>query len=503
MNIYLLGLIVPTLSFCLLIWPRIIKRYFGIDTWRWMFFADYVRKHKKLPEESSDKRYVVNSVYGYPPVLIYFLSFFPKKFLEKYQFIFSPSFDFINNFLVFFVSLKISGDIKTAIIAQIIAALVPIVTTEASNLNTRILSMLIFNVSFSTLILFTITHQSPWLAISAITLFILFFTHRFGTQTYLVSIIGFTIMEQNIFYTLYFTLIFGLVYLIGGKLYKAILNEHIACLKFWVGQTDDRFAHQIKGLINKTKREDFVQRAYRLSFENPILFALATNPWSALLMLLVINYSFSLISLSSSLTPNYISKLVIWGGTLFVWGVLVLSIKWLKNFGDGQRYLGYSVIPTALIIASFVSPLINQYGLISYFGFSIIALSMLCLIIFLQYKTVILDRPRSITKGVWDVIKYINTHNPTKITLAMFPQQMGDALLYFTKCKILTSDTLIGLKELADFYPILRKPMNEIIKKYKITHIYFDRNYVELKELKLKNYKILIDSDNYVLLKVE
>ena len=84
----------------------------------------------------------------------------------------------------------------------------------------------------------------------------------------------------------------------------------------------------------------------------------------------------------------------------------------------------------------------------------------------------------------------------------MFPQQMGDALLYFTRCKILTSDTLIGLNKLADFYPVLKKPMSEIIKKYKITHVYFDRNYVELEELKLKKYKILVDSDNYVLLKV-
>src|SRR3972149_8753027 len=113
MNIYLLGLIVPTLSFCLQIWPRLIKRYFGVDTWKWLFVADYVRKHKKLPAEST-KRYIANSVYGYPPLIILLLSLFPKKFLERFQFICSPFFDFINNYLIFQFAFILFNDFKYA-----------------------------------------------------------------------------------------------------------------------------------------------------------------------------------------------------------------------------------------------------------------------------------------------------------------------------------------------------------------------------------------------------
>ena len=40
---YLIGFIVPILAYFLRIWPRIINRYFGVDTWRWLYFADYLR----------------------------------------------------------------------------------------------------------------------------------------------------------------------------------------------------------------------------------------------------------------------------------------------------------------------------------------------------------------------------------------------------------------------------------------------------------------------------
>lgn len=501
MNIFILGLIVPLLSFLLDVWPRLFKRYFGVDTWRWLFFAEYIRKHKRLPKESP-KQFMVTFAFGYPPVILFFLSLFPKKFLEKYQFLFSPVFDLINNYFTFLIALEFSRDFLTAIVAQVATALVPLTVIEASNLNSRRLGVFIFNISFSTLLLFTITSQPVWIIISSISLFILFFTHRFGIQTYLVVVICFTLLERNIFYSLYFLGMFILVYVCGGKLYKAIFREHIECLKFWAGRTEYRFAHQVRGLSKQTTRNDFIQTAYNLSTRNPIFFDFVSNPW--LIWVLIISlFGLFNIHVASTLNILVVDKMQIWIWTLFVWSVLVLWGKELQIFGDGQRYIGYCVLPTALVIGSFYSSLLHTFGTSFYLVSSITTLLILCFTVFLQYKTVIRDRSRSITKGVWDVINYINAHNPTKSNLAMFPQQMGDAILYFTTCRILTSDTLTGLKDLADFYPVLKKPMSEIAKKYRINYIYLDRNYVTLEELKLERYKIVVESNDYVLLRIE
>lgn len=498
---YLWGLIVPILSFVLQIWPRLIKRYFGVDTWRWLLFATYVRRYKTLPQESP-KQFIVKSVFGYPPLIIFFLSLFPKKFLENYQFIFSPFFDLLNNYLIFIAALILSADIKTAIVAQIITALTPIIVIEASNLNSRILSYLIFTASFFPLIMYSLKGEILYLAIAAIGLFTLFFTHRFAIQAYLVSVIGFTIFERSVFYLLFFTAVFGLVYLIGGKLYKTILKEHLASLRYWADKIDYRFAHQFRRLSSNKKSTDFIQQVYDLSTKSPLAYIIGNNPWLLALLPILVNLHLSLVSVASTLNFIVLTKLEIWVLSLLAWTILVLSIKPLRIFGEGQRYLEYCVLPIALIIGSYISPLLSQHQQVSYLLFSLVAASMLLLIVYLQYKAIVLDRARSVTKDVWQIIRHINNHGGGKIRLAMFPLQLGDAILYFTKCSILTSDLYSGLRELDDLFPVLKKPLKEIIKKYKINHIFFDRNYVTLKELKLKKFKILLDVNNFVLLKV-
>ena len=169
MNEYFYGFLITIFSFFLQIWPRIINRYFGVDTWRHLMYANYVRKHKCFPKEIND-RYVVTGPYGYPPVIIKILSLFPKVFNEKYQFIFSPAFDFLHNYLIFVAALLITKDLTIAIFAQIIATLTPLVVIEASNLNTRVISYLIFSLSFFSLILFSVNHSITAIATASIVL---------------------------------------------------------------------------------------------------------------------------------------------------------------------------------------------------------------------------------------------------------------------------------------------------------------------------------------------
>lgn len=500
-QIYFLALVVPLLSFSLQIWPRIIKRYFGVDTWRWLFFADYLRTHKALPKKSP-KQYIVSSIFGYPPVTIILLSLFPKKLLEKYQFIFSPFFDLLNNYLIFVAAFIFSSSVITAIVAQAVAALIPIIVIEASNLNSRILSYFIFTASFFPLMLYSLNGEIIYLVVAASSLFVLFFTHRFAIQAYIVCIIGFTLAEKNPFYILFFSTIFVLVNLIGGKVYRAILREHISALKYWADKIDYRFAHQFRGQSSQRKESDFIQQIYSLSTKNPLAYIIGNNPWLLVLLPLLINIDFSFVLLVSSVDIVILRKLEIWVVSLLVWTVLVLSIKKLRIFGEGQRYLEYCVLPIATIIGSYILPLFSQFGFISYIVFSIIVVGMVILIAYLQYKAIVLDRARSITKDVWEIIEYLNKNGGSKIRLAMFPLQLGDAILYFTKSSILTSDLYSGLSKLSDLFPVLEKPLSQILKKYKINHIFFDRTYVELEELKLKKYKVLIERNNFVLLKV-
>lgn len=501
MNLYLYGLIVPVFSFFLQIWPRLINRYFGIDTWRHLMYANYVRKYKKFPKEIRDK-YLVVGPYGYPPVIIKILSFFPKSFNEKYQFIFSPIFDFLHNYFIFLASTMIFKNLTAAISAQIVAALTPLVVIEASNLNTRAISYLIYSLSFFPLLLFTQTHSVLWLALAFIGLILLFYTHRFAIQAYLFCAVGLSIVERNPLYLIFFLTAFATVYVLGGEFYKAILNEHLALLNFWRKNIDFRFAHQFRGNVKPRLIKDFVFKIYNLSFKSPFVYVVGNNPWLGIYFLgFLLPYIYNPFSGMIINAPMTL-KLNLWIITLLMSSILILSVKGLRFLGEGHRYLEYAVLPMSILLGSYFSVLYGKYGIISILAFIVLCISMLVVIVFLQKRTIVADRGRTIGSELWEIINYLNKNVGKKVRLAVFPISLGDAMMYFLKGRVLTSDSIFGQIKLG-ILPVIKEPFYNLVVKYSLNHVLIDQTYVSINELRLKNKKIVKNINNYILLKVQ
>lgn len=498
---YIFGLLIPILLFSLEVWPRIINRYFGIDTWRHLMYANYIRTHKRLPTSITD-RYLIISPYGYPPAILIFLALFPKRFTERYQFIFSPLFDFIHNYLIFFATLFITHNLLAALIAQTIVALIPVSIIEASNLNTRVLSYLVFTSSFFPLLLFVTTNSYIWLAIAFSMLYLLFFTHRFALQMYLFGVVGFSIIEKNPFYILFFLFTFIFVYVTGRKIYKAILAEHLGILTFWRKNYPLRFAHQFRGIPKKNDYYDFVQKVYLLSTKSPIIYILGNNPWIILFVTFLIGAYFNVFSSSMIFEYAMVTKLVIWTMLSFLAATLTLCFKQLYFIGEGHRYLEYGIFPMSIVLGIFFAFFIKILGLYVVLSMVLLFVVMLGGIIFIQIKTILRDRSRTITSGLWEIIEYLNKKDGTNVRLVVFPFTLTDALVYFLKGRLLATDSGKGLVLLRDIFPIIRLPFPEVIRKYNLNYILFDENYVTLKELKLKKYTIVKHIEGYYLLKV-
>jgi hypothetical protein len=499
---FVLSFIVPIFSFLLQVWPRLINRYFGIDTWRHLLLADYVRKYHRIPEV-LEKQYIhASGNPGYPPVIYLILSIFPKKFAEKYQFIFAPIFDALQNLCIFWFAYLATKDVTTAITAQIIAALTPVAVIEASNLSTRTLSYLVFSLSFIPLVLFTLTNSIIWIVPAFIMLVIMMFTHKFGLQAYLFTTIGMSIALKDPFYILFFLSSFIIVYLFLGKVYRPIFHEHKSILTFWIKNIDNRFIHQFRGHQKSTQVSDFVQKIYLLAFKNPFIYLIGNNPW---IIIFVSIFVFSFLQpnaiKSTIINPLLFNDLLAWALVLIAFGGIILLIKQLRFLGEGNRYLEYCIVPLSIIIASYIPSLIHMYGLT--FEITAVLLLLIFLVgnIYIQIKVILKDRMRSITPELWDCISVINKYGKGA-RVAMFPLQFGDALTYFTNGKVLTTYNNEGLAFIEDIYPIVKKPMKDIIKKFNINFILFHENYVTLKELKLTKYKIAVNKNGFILLQV-
>ncbi len=501
MNLYLIGILIPVLSFFLQVWPRFKNRYFGVDPWHHLMVADYIRKHRRLPVSFTDK-YVIPGPYGYPPFLFFILAIFPKKFTDRYQFIFSPIFDALHSYLIFFAAYLLSGNLVVAISAQIIAALTPVIVLEASILNARVLSYLFFSLSFFSLLLFSVNGDLLWLAIAGIVLFILFFTHKFGIQVYVFSAVAFSLVERNPLYVGFFLLMFGLTVVLGGKRYRLIFNEHIDALKYWIKNGDNRFVHQFRNTQKDSKERQFVDRLFLLSQRLPFASIFGESPMLFVFLVLLIVKNFNLLTIQSAIPDLFLNKLILWIITLSVVGLLILSIKKLRFVGEGYRYIEFVIFPLSIFLGSYVPFLLNNYGTIFIQIVSITIAVFLLGIIFLQRKVILHDRNRSITEEKWEIINYLNKNVGDKLRLGIFPLQEGDAFLYFAKGKVLTADSLVLLAKLADIYPVVTKKVEDIIKKYGLNYIFFDKKYVNFQELGLKKYKVIKDINDFVLVKV-
>lgn len=495
---YLYGLIVPIFSFILQVWPRLINRYFGVDPWRYLLAADYVRQYKHLPESMTEK-YILPAPFGYPPMIVILLAFFPKRFVEKFQFIFSPIFDSITNFLIFSATMFVTNDLKAAIFAQLIAFSTPITVMEASNLTTRALSYLVFYISFFPLLIFNFNNNAYFLVAALVGLFILFFTHKLAIQAYLFSVIGFSILEKNPFYVFFFLSVFASAFILTGRLYKAIFEDHLITLNNFRTYYDFRL-HPFRKKKKNNNKKDFITKLYELSFKNPLVYILGNNLWIAVLIILYILISVNLLQITTGINTLLFTKLNIWIFILLICGILILAVNKIKFLGEGNRYIEYITLPLSIILGSFASSFFILYGFKFVIIFSIFILILVGGIIYLQIKAIVQDKFRTITGDLWKVINYLHLHKDEKIRIAFFPTSLGDPVMYFIKGKALLTDSGKGVRRLIDILPVVSRPMNEIVNKYNLNYILIEESYVTFEELKLKKYKQVKIFGSYLLI---
>ena len=487
----LLSLIFPVLSFVLQAYPRFFNKYFGVDVWSRMLEADFIRRgHHQIPMEKIKNGFLLEGYFNYPPVFPWLLSFISKKTLFKRQGFIAPVFDSIQNFFIFIFVLQITGKIEIALLSQVIYATIPLIAIENSYLTPRSLGYLNLSLAFYPLILYSVNPNYLYLLIAFIFTVFIFFTHKFATQSLLFISIFFSVIEKNPLYIGNFLLALAFAILLSKGYYFRIYKGHIGNILFWFKNRDYRFAHQVRGLITKNKKTDFVGQIYNLMRLFSPVMLLATNPWMLFTFAYILDKLFNL-----SLFPQSILyyKLSLWVLFFYFFSILVLSFKFLIPIGEGHRYLEMATTPCAIVGSIVIYSLFNTiYRTPIIFIFSFLIIMNLALIIFLQWKGIIKDKNRSMTSDMILVFSFINKYKDPRILC--IPHQITTMVLYNTKAKVLVDIESGTLQKISDVFPVLKKNVYEIAKKYNLNLLVLKKDYATMKELRIKNKDLLFDS---------
>lgn len=501
MHLYLFGLIIPFISYFSQSYPRFFNRYFGVDVWTRMIEADLIRtNHHKIPIKKVKKGFLIEGYFNYPPFFPWILSFFNKKQLFELQGFISPFFDSMQNFIVFLIAMQITNKLEIALFAQLIYATIPLIILENSYLTPRSLGYLNFTLSFYPLLLYSVSGNIVLVFISYVFTCLVFFTHKFATQSLFFVCIFFSLFERNPFYILYFLLSLFSVIVFSKGYYLRVLHGHIANMGFWVKNYHYRFAHQVRGLVKKRKTTDFVgQIYYILGIFTPVTL-IGTNLWILVPFFFIANNIYHIVFIPYD--SQLLSKFAVWSTFFYIIAISVLTFKILTPIGEGQRYLEMATVPTAILASiTFFSFFQTPYQDFIIFVYITIIIVNLTLTIIIQWKGIIEDRNRSLTKDMEIVFSFLNSY-PEKPRILCIPHQITTMILYNTKADVLVDIEAGTLTKIDDVFPILKKSVKEIAKKYNLNLLVLKKHYTSSEELGLSKNALLLDTENTQVLKI-
>jgi len=491
---YLFGTIFPIASYILQIYPRIFNKYFGVDVWTLLIEINLIRKNgHSVPKRRIKKGFIIDGYFDYPPLFLVLLSFLPKKFLFNFQGFISPLFDAMLNIIIFFIVYQMTQSVVFALVAQLIYTTIPVAALENSALLPRSLGYSLFMLSFFFAIVFTTSGNQIALVASIILATLTLLSHKFATQSLFFISIFFTIFEKNLYYIGILLSSIVLAVIVSRGYYINVLKSHVRIIHFWIKNRKNRFAHQVYGNISLKKNPDLIGIIYKLLTKLAPVTLLSANFWIfSIVLFLILQPSF----------PILINKMVIWIAFFYVFGVLVLMIPQLTPIGEGYRYIEMTTLPTAIVAAFIFFYLYNsELRELALAGYVIVLVSNLTIIIFTQKKAIIADTNRSLTGDLTKMYNFINKL-PTTPRIMCIPHQITTMTVYNTRANVLVNFDVEGLQKMSDFYPVFKKPIIEIAKKFDINYILLRENFAKLKDLKLTNSKVVYRSGENLLIEL-
>lgn len=501
---YLIAFIIPCISFLFEIYPRFINRYFGVDVWSRMLEAEFIRRNNhRIPMHKISNGFILEGYFNYPPVLPWLLSFIPKKTLFYMQGFIAPLFDALQNILVFVIALQLTGKMEIAVLAQVMYATIPLAVLENSYLTPRSLGYLNFTVAFYPLFLYSLVPNPLYLVIGFIFTLFCFFTHKFAIQSLLFICIFFSIVDRNISYLVVFFTAMLTAIAISKGYYLRILEGHIANIYFWVRNCKYRFAHQVRGLRKGRKKRDFVSFIYYLLGKFTPVILLGMNLWILLpiFFLLDIVFHFGFIPNTILMNPLFF-KMAIWAVFCYIFAVMIISIRYFHPIGEGQRYLEMAFVPTAVLSAViFYSLLQTNYRAFAIVFFLGMFFTNIIVTVIAQWIGIIRDKYRSLHVDMNAVFAFINKMKSVPRILCI-PHQITTMVIYNTKADVLVDIQAGTLQNIYDVYPVLRKPIKEIAKKYNLNVLILKKYYATMEELKLDRKSLIFETEGTQVFKI-
>ena len=450
-----------------------------------------LRRQRRLPIRLPDVFILEQNDQWYPPVFFILCALIPEGWLKKYYWLVNHLID-LTHVTILFVSAVVMGRLWLGACVIVLYAMLPSLVLEYANLSTRPLGVLLFS---AFLLSAHVGWSHPaWIAGAAIFGAALLYSHKLSSQQLWFTLPMLAMATGLWGWLLWLPGIYLLSFLIWPRGFKRILQGHRAIVSFWYRYWPLLGAHMVRqspvygdgktrtdyyavdgwpGLIRFAK--DTLHQNY---FVAPVLVAAMVNPPSDPLGVFLIT----------------------WIASVYVWAFLIHVIRGMRGIGLGGQYIKFAHMPTFLYLISFGPS----------FPLWIWAITLLCLTLCVrQYslvsrnlRNVFSDQSGRISAELEAILDRLKREKGARVMC--LPVHLCDLVAYLSRVPTYWGTHSHCFDEkLADFFPVLRRRIEDYAREDGLTHLILDTDYVLPGELGLDEHNSLERQGRYLMFRID
>lgn len=483
----LLGVVLVTVAIAVRLGIHVGLHPGGVDTWYYLASAAALRRSRRLP--ISLPQYLLHDkTESYPPGFILFLSVFPQPWVRRYFWLVSPCIDGLHLLLLYLITLRLTNSLFAAVVAGAVYAVTPQLIAETRSLNPRAFGLLLSSIAFYMILRITLPPEEAvhstlglqpwWLVFSAwLVTALLFLTHTTTSIAFLVAASALTVIFGDWRYLGFGSAGLAGAVVLSGGFYLRVIKNHLHAIRFWRRNSRYRGAHPIddspiyghpssRKSVANWQAGGAARSAIRLLGENPFLVP----------MLLIA---------TPSLTVEFWGPRIYWWAlAILFWAFAVTFVRPLRVFGPGYIYMKASVFPTAFSLALVTSgPEAWRSAPAIIIGLSFL-LSMAAIAVFYTYlRTRRSEHTSSTPPDLAKVASELATLGGDGILC--LPSMYADFVSFASGKKVLWGGHSGDLSNFEAVFPVIRRPLDELIEQYEIDYVLLDLAYTDPKLLRL------------------
>ena len=461
--------------FLLRLGPVWHRRHQGCDAYYFLMASEALRRSRRLPIVLPPVYLLEPQEQWYPPGFTILLALLPRRFVERCYWVLTNAIDSVIAAALFLWLWEAHGPGAAWVggLAYSASALFDEYGTLTSRSLASLLTALLLVASY----LWTDAGGGAWALAGAITAgYALLHTHKLSVQLLWFLIPFLAVIERDVAWFVPLAASYVAALAIGRGQFVNILRAHWDIVSFWQRNWRHLGAHAVDESPIYGDSEagtGFYGSAGPKTLRLQVRRLLQFNP-AAIALPVVVLANGSLDQFEVFLWHCVVG--------IYLWSALTLIVDPLKCLGEGTKYIKFAIPPSLALVAG---PLVEAGDALTLAILGTV-LGAQCVLYFLvarRSRAVAVVQSGVLTPALSALLS--RTATLGNIRLMCLPSHLADLAAYRTGAPVLWGTHGYGFKRAEAFFPIMRRPVEHFVERYRLTHLLLDRRYTNLVRLRL------------------